>query len=404
MRPALAIAFALVVGCSGSTTSNLQPARDASTAFDLGSPLDVPPVIDLPAIVDAPVAIDAPAMVDVPAAVDVPAMVDVPTAVDVPAMVDVPVAVDVPAVVDVPPTDVCGGCRPGFTCYDGLCRSASGVPAFGQVYVIVMENESQSSIRGSSNAPYINGLLGTAAVAGAYRSVAHPSLPNYIALTSGGTQGISCDCQPGTAGDSCNFTCLLFPNCNCNRNVAHLGDQLDSAGLTWRNYGQGMGAPCNTHSSGSYAVKHMPFFYYDNLRTNAARCNDRMRDLTDLAGDLGHRALSLVIPDLCHDMHDSCAPTNNAIRQGDDWLRANVAPVLAAPGFDRDGVLFIVWDEGNLSLFSDIVLIALGPLVRPGTTTQARDHYSLLATLEDGLGLPRLGMAVGAAPLREVFR
>ncbi len=385
------LALGFLLGCSGVTTAALRLGADAGSVVTDVTGID---------------AFDAPKFVDAGPSPDLGAAVDVPMA-----PVDVPVASDdvgAPADVVTPPPDdagdPCGGCAPGFTCYAGLCRNAAGIPAFGQAYVIVMENESRGSIRGSANAPYINGLLSTAAVANAYQSVAHPSLPNYIALTSGGTQGISCDCQPGTSSGTCNITCLVLTDCNCNRAVSHLGDQLDAASRTWRAYGQGMGAPCNFHSSGSYAVRHLPFFYYDNLRTDAARCSEHMRDIGDLGGDLGHRAFSLVIPDLCHDMHDSCAPTNNAIRQGDDWLRATVPQILAAPGFDRDGVLFIVWDEGNLSLFNDIMLLAIGPLVRPGTTTAARDHYSLLATLEDGLGLPRLGSATTATPLREMFR
>ncbi len=316
-------------------------------------------------------------------------------------------APDVAMLTDTGPVDAgpCGGCARGFTCAtDGICRASSGIPAFGDVYLIVMENESQTSIRGSASAPYINELLRTATVASNYQSVAHPSLPNYIALTSGGTQGIICDCQPAGQSGSCNPTCILLPACNCNQNVPHLGDQLDEATLSWREYGQSMGTPCNIVNSSPYAAKHIPFLYYDNVRTNPTRCTSHVRDYGDFMADRGTYRFSMISPDLCHDMHDRCTPTNDAVRQGDDWLNANVSLITSAPGFSTNGVLFIVWDEGDLSLSNAIMLITISPLSRGAyTSTVAYNHYSLLATIQDGLGLPRLGSSVGAMPLTDLF-
>ena len=59
-----------------------------------------------------------------------------------------------------------------------------------------MENEAYGNIIGSSSAPYLNGLAASCGLATNYAAISHPSLPNYIALTSGGTQGIADDGEP----------------------------------------------------------------------------------------------------------------------------------------------------------------------------------------------------------------
>ncbi len=247
----------------------------------------------------------------------------------------------------------CGTCATGFSCgTGGYCVSATGVPQFGRVFVVVMENHSQSSVRGSASAPYINGLMNSYAYGTSYANVAHPSLPNYVAMTSGDTQGITCDCHPDPQLGACTAFCLIISSCGCNKAVAHLGDQLEAKSLEWREYAEGMGTPCNLADNGSYAAKHVPFLYYDNVRSNAARCAARTRDYGDFATDLAARTyrFSYVSPDLCHDMHDSCAPTNDSIKQGDDWLQTNMAPIITSlTGTD---VLFIVWDEQDNSIGS----------------------------------------------------
>lgn len=333
---------------------------------------------------------------------DIGTRTDVATQQDVSSTVDLGVAVDSGADGGGCP----GGCATGFLCgVGGVCRSSTGVPAFGSVYLVMMENTSLSSLQGNSNAPYINMLFNTAAVATSYTSVAHPSLPNYIALTSGGTQGIVCDCDAAGDARTCNATCIVIPSCNCNQNVTHLGDELDEFALSWRAYGQSMGEPCNLVTAGAYATRHLPFLYYDNVQMNATRCTQRVVDYTNFMADRGTYRFSMISPDLCHDMHDSCEPLNQPIEQGDQWLGANVPLITGSPGFSTNGVVFIVWDEGNLSLDDHIVLIVVSPLAKLAfTTTVAYNHYSLLATIEDGLGVPRIGSAVGATAIADVWR
>jgi hypothetical protein len=316
---------------------------------------------------------------------------------------------------DVAADAACGGCPAGFSCgTGGYCVSSTGVPAFGHVYVIVMEEESLSTIEGSSSAPYINSLIGSYALAINYTAPDHPSLPNYLELTSGSPQGVACDCAPGGT-PTCSLTgsvcSLVLPsNCNCPQSAAHLGDEFDTAGIAWREYAEGMGAPCNVAGAdggANFAPSHVPFLYYDNVYTAPGRCVERVRDYGDFAADLasGSYAFSMISPNTCHDMQVIC--TGTQVLQGDDWLSTNVPPILATAGFASGGhdALFIVWEEAGTDLGTPPApLIVVSPLARATTTMAAYTHYSLLATIEDGLGVPRLGNSSGVAPVSDVWK
>jgi hypothetical protein len=130
-----------------------------------------------------------------------------------------------------------------------------------------------------------------------------------------------------------------------------------------------------------------------------------VRPYTDFAADIGTRRFSYITPNLCNDMHDDCGP--GAVAQGDAWAAAEFPPILAQPGFAAGGrdVLFVVWDESEGAGGSTpIPFIVVSPLAQTGFVTSTRyDHYSLLATWEDALGLPRLGMAGGATPISDIW-
>jgi acid phosphatase len=344
------------------------------------------------------------------AARDAATPVDVPTPVD--AQADAGGPADAVSPTDAAPADsggACGTCAAGFHCGpSGYCVSADGVPAFGHVYLVVMENHSLSSILGASAAPYINTMMTDFAYASHYVTRAsgdiHPSLPNYIAMTSGDTFGIDCDCSPASPSLSARASCLTATtSSSCPQAATHMGDQLDAVSVAWRAYGEGMSTPCNTTDSGNYVARHIPFLYYNNVRTDAARCTARVRDYGDFAGDLrgGAYRFSMISPDLCNDMHgnglgglfDTCGGT--AVGNGNGWLAREMPAIRMTAGFLAGGtdVLFIVWDEEDGSTGSEpIPLIVVSPLVRPHTVTATPyDHYSLLATVLSGLGATRVG-------------
>jgi hypothetical protein len=246
-----------------------------------------------------------------------------------------------------------------------------------------------------------------------YKPADHPSLPNYLALTSGNAQGVGCDCAPGGVA-SCNaINCsIIASQCNCPIGVSHMGDELDVAGIAWREYAESMGAACNPAGAGDgglFAANHVPFLYYNDVFGNAGRCAQRVVDYSNFASDIskGQYRFSLVSPNVCDDMHSNC--TGDPVKQGDTWLAAQVPLLLATAGFGAGGsdVLFIVGDEPFDAALGPaaVPFVIVSPLVNKGPTSGAYDHYSLLATIEDGLGLlPRLGSAEGAATIADVWR
>jgi hypothetical protein len=254
-------------------------------------------------------------------------------------------------------------------------RLAAGRPA--HIAVIVMENEEYGDIIGSSSTPYINSLARRYGLAASAYAITHPSLPNYLALTGGSTFGISSDCT------------------DCGVPGAGLVGQLDERQISWKGYMEDLPHPCFTGAgAGRYAKKHDPFVYYRGLKS----CG-RVVPLTELARDERADALPTFIwitPNLCHDMHD-CSP---AI--GDRFLAGLVPRLLRALG--TDGLLFLTWDEGSsdngccrLATGGHIATIVAGSAARRGARLHTPvDHYSLLQTIEDLLGVPRLGGAACA--------
>ena len=260
-----------------------------------------------------------------------------------------------------------------------VIHTVGGSPT--HVAVIVMENEEYGSIIGSHSTPYINALAHRYALARAMFAVAHPSLPNYLALTGGSTFGVTSDCT------------------DCRLRATGLGAQLTAAHLSWKAYMEGLPHPCFTGpDAGLYAQKHDPFVYY----------GDRGRDcshvvpMSELGADERSGGLPRFVwitPNLCHDMHD-CSPAT-----GDHFLAGLVPGLLRALG--PRGVLFLTWDEGSsdegccrLASGGHVVTIVAGAAARPGARLDTpADHYSTLQAIEDLLGLRRLrGAACPCTP------
>jgi hypothetical protein len=250
--------------------------------------------------------------------------------------------------------------------------------------VIVMENEEYRGIIGSRSAPYINSLARRYGLATGMYAITHPSLPNYLALTGGATFGIDSDCT------------------DCSVGATSIVDQLEQAQESWRAYMEDLPRPCFTGASaGDYAKKHDPFAYYTRVTSNPARCANIV-PLTRLGADERAGVLprfAWISPNLCHDMHDCSVST------GDRFLAALVPALLRALG--PRGLLFLTWDEGSsddgccrLASGGHIVTIVAGGGARAhGRLSMPTDHYSVLQTIEDLLGLRRLrGAACACTP------
>ena len=248
----------------------------------------------------------------------------------------------------------------------------------------MLENREYEEVLGNPAAPYFNHLVERGAVATNFYGVTHPSLPNYLALLAGDTFGIAENCSD----------CVVYgPN---------LATQLSRAGISWRAYMESMPSPCFTgSSSGRYAKRHNPFAYFPSVMALPRRCH-RIVPETRLVADLDRHRLPRFVwftPDLCHDGHDC---EFDAV----DWHLWLLLPRVIHQLGPR-GLLVVTFDEG----ISDsgccgargggrIPTVLVGPGVPHGRQIRRpANHYSLLASIEDYFGLPRLRNAATAAPL-----
>jgi len=243
-------------------------------------------------------------------------------------------------------------------------------PATPHVFVIVMENKSLAAALGS---PSIQRLAAKYALATNYHAVSSPSLPNYLAMTSGSTWGITDDAYH------------VLP-------AGGLGAQLTAAGVTWRAYMEGLTPAGCLRSPYPYALKHNPFAYY------GGSCPQNVVALDALDADLAHDTPSLVwiTPGLCHDGHDC------PLSEVGPWLEDLVGRIVSSAAWRDYGALFVVWDEGD-GRSSVVPLIVASPDVVSRRVDNVYDHYSLLAAIEDRFGLLRLGAAKGASPLTDLL-
>jgi phosphatidylinositol-3-phosphatase len=260
------------------------------------------------------------------------------------------------------------------------------VPAFDHIFVVIMENHGYDEIIGNSDAPFINELADAHGVATNYFSVAHPSLPNYLALTSGDTFGLTTDCT------------------DCFQAAPNLVvDRVAASGRTWRGYMESMPSPGFVGDAYPYMQKHDPFIYYDDLRTNPAQLANVV-PLSQLADDLTTTATTpafgWITPNMLDDMHDG------TIAQGDAWLSQQIPKLQASPAWtDQQSLLVITWDEDDNAPGNQVATIVVADQVPAGFRSAVRyDHYSLLKTIEVAWGLaPLTSNDAAAAEMSDFF-
>jgi hypothetical protein len=273
-----------------------------------------------------------------------------------------------------------GGCGGSAADKPLAVPPAHALPASpsSHVVVIVMENKERDDVLGNSASRYVNALARRYAVAASSYAITHPSLPNYLALTSGSTHGITSDCT------------------DCSVSARNLVDQLETAHLSWKAYMEDLPRPCSqVAGAGGYAKKHDPFLYYRDVAGDPRRCR-RVVGFGALAADLREDrlpAFAFISPNLCHDTHDCDVAT------GDRFLSGLVPGLLRELG--PHGFLVLTWDEGssNAGCCTDahggrIATIVAGPDVRRhARSSRPVDHYGVLRTIENAFGLPPLGGA-----------
>jgi hypothetical protein len=239
------------------------------------------------------------------------------------------------------------------------------------VFVIVMEN---TGLTTALRAPSVQRLAASYALATNYRAVSSPSLPNYLAMTSGTTWGITDNAYH------------VLPS-------GGIGAQLTAAGVRWRAYMEGLTAAGCLRSPYPYALKHNPFAYYGGA------CPENVVSLDALDADLAGDTPSFlwITPGLCHDGHDC------PLSEAGPWLEDLVSRIVASAAWRDRGALFIVWDEGSGGGSDLVPLIVAAPDVASQRIDTPYDHYSLLATLEDLYGVGRLGAAKDAHALTDLL-
>jgi acid phosphatase len=252
--------------------------------------------------------------------------------------------------------------------------AAAPLPRPDHVVVVVMENHSYADIIGNSEAPYINALAAQGASFTHSYAITHPSEPNYLALFSGSTAGLTDDSCPHTYSD---------PN---------LASELIATGLAFTGYSESM--PQNGYTgctAGEYARRHNPWVDFTNVPSADNRTfADFPSDYTQLP------TVSFVIPNVIDDMHDG------TIAQGDAWLRTNLNGYVEWVK-THNSELVITWDEDDSSSGNQIPTLIIGAHVRPGSYDEPITHYSVLRTLEDFYQLPAAGQSASAAPISDIF-
>jgi hypothetical protein len=253
--------------------------------------------------------------------------------------------------------------------------SAAALPRPDHVVIVVLENHAYGEVIQNSKAPYISSLATSGATLTQSFAVTHPSQPNYLALYSGSTQGLTSDSCPHTYSS------------------ANLGQELLAAGKTFIGYSESMPSDGYTGcTSGRYARKHNPWVNFTNVPASANLRYTRFpADFAQLP------TVSFVIPNLCNDMHDCSVST------GDTWMRNNLDGYVQWAK-THNSVLLLTFDEDDYSASNRIPTLFVGQPVKPGSYSTRVTHYGILRTLLDMYGLPCVGSACSAVPLTTIWR
>ncbi len=262
------------------------------------------------------------------------------------------------------------------------------VPSSTHVFLLVEENHGYSSVIGSSSMPYLNSLASKYGLATQYYANTHPSIGNYFMLTTGAII---------TNNDS---SCSTITNDNVVRHLLN-------AGKTWKSYAESLPSEGYTGcGSGLYVKRHNPFAYFTDVANSSEKNN--LVPFTQFSKDRINGVLpnfSFIVPNLNDDAHDG------TLTQADNWLKTNIAPLLATSMFKAGGtgILIIVFDE---SVDSDtahggghIAAVVIGPKVKPGSKTATLcQHQNTLKTLMEAIGVKTYPGAAGSAqPITGVF-
>lgn len=262
-----------------------------------------------------------------------------------------------------------------------IAARADAAPTFKKVMIVIFEN---TNYRDAIAQPGFADFAHKGANLTQFVAETHPSQGNYVALTSGDLQGVT--------GDG-----------NIDLDVQHIGDLIESRGKSWKAYLESYPGNCFLGArSGTYARKHNPFASYHDVQTNPQRCA-RMVDGSALVADIRSGSLpdfSIYIPDMNNDGHDT------GVAFASQWFSRTFGPLMQDRHFMQDMLLVATFDESGRDGGNQIYTVLYGDSVKPASTSAARyDHFSLLRTVEDQLGLGNLGRRdVQATPISGIWQ
>jgi hypothetical protein len=262
--------------------------------------------------------------------------------------------------------------------------STPHLPRPDHIVMVIEENHSFSQIIDSPDAPYINRLAAQGAVFTQSFGVTYPSQPNYLALFSGSTQGITDNSCPHT------FT---TPN---------LGHALLEAGLTFAGYSEDLPSVGSLICDlGLYARKHNPWVNWQDSMANGLPVSANV-PLTSFPTEYSTLpTVSVIVPNQVNDMHNGKNP--EAIQTGDRWLREHLDAYIQWAQ-QHNSLLIVTWDEDNKKENNRIATLFVGPMVQPGRYDQRIDHDNVLRTIEDLYGLPHSGASADATPITQIWK
>lgn len=234
---------------------------------------------------------------------------------------------------------------------------------FDQVLIIILENQDAANVLKD---PYMNSLAQRGAYFTNYHGIGHPSYPNYLALTGGSTFGV-------------------INNSQQELNVSSIADLLEAKDLGWAQFAEdypGTAVNCFTGDyRGRYGRKHAPFLSYTPI-TGSSRCVRHVMNAAHVPFPLPN--YSLYVPNMDNDGHDT------SVAYSANWLKGFLEPLLSRPELARTLVV-VTYDESQTG-DNPIYTVFLGSMIQAGTTDDAaRDHYSLLRTIEENFQLGTLG-------------
>lgn len=262
---------------------------------------------------------------------------------------------------------------------DAKSVPAANVPRPDHVIVVIFENRAFDKIIGKPAAPYVNAFAGKGALFTQSYGIAHPSQPNYLALFSGSTHGVTDNKCRDVSGDN-------------------LASELIGKGLSFKTYSESM--PWRGYRSckwRAYQRKHNPVASWPELGSTWS-VNMAFSSFPENLAELP--TVSFVVPDQKHDMHDDVS--EEGIRTGDQWLAKNLDPFVQWAA-TNNSLLIVTWDEDDGSSKNRIATLFVGPMVKPGNYATRINHYSVLRTILDMYGLRAIGETAKYRPIMDVW-